>query len=60
MSFMPVGLNMEGKRVVVIGGGGVAQHKLRTILRFTRNVTVIAPTALTGIEKSGVRVVRAS
>jgi precorrin-2 dehydrogenase/sirohydrochlorin ferrochelatase len=58
MAFIPVNLNTDGRLILVVGGGKVALHKLKTIIKFARNVTVIAPKILPEIERLGVRVTR--
>jgi precorrin-2 dehydrogenase / sirohydrochlorin ferrochelatase len=40
----PVLLNLEGKRVIVVGGGQVAARKIRDVLDAGAMVTVISPT----------------
>src|SRR6266478_8209014 len=39
----PVYLNLEGKRVVVIGGGDVAQRKIESLWEAGASVFVVAP-----------------
>ena len=58
MAFIPVNINTKLGRILVIGGGKVALHKLKTITRFSRNVTVIAPKILPEIGRLGVKVIR--
>src|SRR6266850_583644 len=41
--FYPVYLNLKGKRVVVIGGGEVAERKTESLLDTGASVTVISP-----------------
>lgn len=41
--FLPVSLNITNKKVLIIGGGKVAAHKLSTLLKFTTNITILAP-----------------
>ncbi len=43
MSLFPVYLKLEGKRVVVIGGGNVAERKVSDLLQCGGKVTVISP-----------------
>lgn len=43
MKFYPVFLNLKGKPVLVIGGGKVAQRKIRSLLSASAKVTVVAP-----------------
>ncbi|MFA7237455.1 MAG: bifunctional precorrin-2 dehydrogenase/sirohydrochlorin ferrochelatase [Phycisphaeraceae bacterium] len=47
MAGWPVILNLTGRRIVVVGGGGVALRRVRTLLdsgAAPENITVIAPT----------------
>ena len=39
----PVNLNIEGKKIIVFGGGNVAQRKVENILLCSGCVTVISP-----------------
>ena len=41
--FLPVGLRVEGRNCVVIGGGKVGTRKVRTLLRAGAMVTVVSP-----------------
>lgn len=41
--FSPLFLKISGKRCVVVGGGGVAQRKVRTLLEYGASVEVISP-----------------
>ena len=43
MALYPVFLKLEGRRVLVMGGGAVAEQKLEGVLRSATDVTVIAP-----------------
>lgn len=56
MTFLPVCLNVTNARIVMIGGGRVAEHKLKTLLHFTRAITVVAPHVSEAIRASGVNV----
>lgn len=58
MAFIPVNLNIKNKRILVVGGGKVALHKLRTITRFTRTITIVAPKILDEIARLRLRVIR--
>ena len=42
-SYYPVFLNLQGKRVVVVGGGKVAERKVLALLRAGASITVISP-----------------
>ena len=43
MTFLPVCINITGKKILVVGGGKTAVHKLNTLVKYTRNITVLAP-----------------
>jgi precorrin-2 dehydrogenase / sirohydrochlorin ferrochelatase len=49
--FLPISLNITGKKILLIGGGKVATHKGEIIARFATNVTVIAPEFTEGVKK---------
>ncbi len=41
--FLPISINIKDKPILVVGGGNVALHKIKTLVKFTRNITVFAP-----------------
>lgn len=43
MKYYPINLDLARKRCVVVGGGRVAERKIRTLLEFQAAVTVVAP-----------------
>lgn len=43
MSLYPVFLKLEGRKVLIVGGGSVAEQKIEGVLRSATDVTVIAP-----------------
>jgi precorrin-2 dehydrogenase len=43
MSLYPIFLKLEGHKVLVVGGGLIAQQKIEAVLRSATDVTVIAP-----------------
>ena len=45
MSYLPIYLEMKGRRCVVIGGGAVAERKIASLLEAGADVTVISPDA---------------
>lgn len=45
MPSLPISLRVAGRRVVVVGGGGVAARKCAHLLRAGADVTVVAPAA---------------
>ncbi len=43
MTLYPVFLKLEGLKVLIVGGGAVAEQKIEAVLRSATDVTVIAP-----------------
>ena len=43
MSLYPIFLKLEGHKVLIVGGGAVAEQKIEGVLRSATDVTVIAP-----------------
>jgi precorrin-2 dehydrogenase len=43
MSLYPVFLKLEGRRVLIVGGGSVAEQKIEGVLRSATDLTVISP-----------------
>lgn len=57
-SLFPVFLKLEGRAVVLVGGGAVARVKLSELIRAGARVTVVAPEVRPEISSSGVTVVQ--
>ena len=51
MNYYPVFLNLQGKRVVVVGGGKVAQRKVLTLIKAGADITVISPLLTKRLQK---------
>ncbi|HKD79759.1 MAG TPA: bifunctional precorrin-2 dehydrogenase/sirohydrochlorin ferrochelatase [Candidatus Angelobacter sp.] len=43
MSLYPVFLKLEGHRILIVGGGLIAEQKIEAVLRSATDVTVVAP-----------------
>lgn len=56
-NFLPAFLNLSGRTVVLVGGGAVAEAKLRQLLAAGARVRVVAPRVAPAIRASGVEVV---
>lgn len=54
----PVFLNLTGRRVLLVGGGGVAAGKLRALLDAGADVTVVAPVIAPAIAAERITVAR--
>lgn len=49
MRYYPIFIDLNGKAAVVIGGGAIAERKVRTLLECGAEVTVVAPEGTPGI-----------
>ena len=43
MALYPVFLKLQGRKVLIVGGGAVAEEKIHAVLRSATDVTVLAP-----------------
>ncbi len=43
MSFFPAFLNLENKKILIVGGGKIAGDKISRLLNFTKDITIISP-----------------
>ncbi len=41
--FLPLNIRIDDKKILFVGGGNIAMHKIQTIELYTQNITVIAP-----------------
>src|SRR5258708_7479384 len=57
-SLLPLFLTLGGRRVVLVGGGGVAAAKLRQLLAVGADVRVVAPAVDSEIDQAGVAIER--
>lgn len=53
MRFMPININIEDKRIVMIGGGRVALHKATILRRYTDRATIVARRFAKGFDDLG-------
>ena len=51
MDYLPIMLDLEGDKVTVVGGGAVAERKVRILLECGADVTVVAPQLTSGLRK---------
>jgi len=55
-SYFPVFMDIGEKKILVVGGGNIASRRVKTLLAFAENITVIAPEVtefLSGLESEG-------
>lgn len=53
MIFLPISINITNKKILVIGGGRIASHKISFLEQFTRNISVVAPEVCDSIKGKG-------
>lgn len=51
MEFLPIEIRIEGKALLIVGGGRVASHKAHILSRFTSGARVVAPSVSDEIKK---------
>jgi siroheme synthase-like protein len=51
-AFFPLFVDMNGKKVLIIGGGNVAERRVKAIASFGAYITVISPKATEYIERA--------
>jgi len=50
-NYFPAYVDLKGKDILVIGGGRVATRKVKKLLEFTENITVVSPEVTKELEK---------
>lgn len=55
MKFLPISINVTDKKILIIGGGRIAGHKIGFLEQFTTNIGIIALDVLDSIKAKGYR-----
>jgi precorrin-2 dehydrogenase/sirohydrochlorin ferrochelatase len=42
-SFLPLNIRIDNKKILFVGGGKIALHKIKTVGQYTRNITIVSP-----------------
>ncbi len=42
-TYLPINLSLKKRKVLIVGGGAVAQRKVETLLDYEANITLVAP-----------------
>jgi precorrin-2 dehydrogenase/sirohydrochlorin ferrochelatase len=53
MNFLPIAINVEDKKILLIGGGRIAFHKIGFLKPFANNISVVALEVLDEIKAMG-------
>ncbi len=51
ISYYPLAANLKGRLAVVIGGGRVAEHKIKKLLEVKAKIKVVSPTITLGLKR---------
>jgi len=54
MNFLPISINITNKKVLLIGGGKIASHKIGFLEQFSNNLFVLAPEVCDQIKAKGI------
>ncbi len=54
MAYLPVALNLENRKIVIIGGGKIALQKVRTLLKYDATIELYAREISPEIDKLGI------
>lgn len=51
--FLPLNVRIDHKQILFVGGGKVALHKIKSLIHYTHNITIIAPEILPELHAMG-------
>lgn len=51
MRFYPVGLKLQNKKIVVVGGGKIAERKIKNLLPFETKIFLVSPALTDELQK---------
>jgi precorrin-2 dehydrogenase/sirohydrochlorin ferrochelatase len=53
MTFLPISINITDKKILIIGGGRIASHKIGFLEQFTKNISLVAIEVIDSIKAKG-------
>ena len=53
MIFLPISINITDKKILLIGGGRIASHKIGFLEQFTKNISIVAMEVIDPIKEKG-------
>ncbi len=53
MTFLPISINITEKKILLVGGGRIAFHKIGFLEQFTSNISVVALEVINEIKEKG-------
>jgi len=57
-AFFPLFVDMNGKKVLIVGGGNIAERRVKVLASFGADITVISPEATEYIEQASLRLLK--
>jgi precorrin-2 dehydrogenase/sirohydrochlorin ferrochelatase len=51
--FLPLNIRVDNKKILFVGGGKIALHKIQTIEKYTRNITIVSPEIIDELKGKG-------
>lgn len=51
--FLPLNIRVDNRKILFVGGGKIALHKIISIEKYTRNITIIAPEIIDELKGKG-------
>ncbi|MBN1929061.1 MAG: bifunctional precorrin-2 dehydrogenase/sirohydrochlorin ferrochelatase [Chlorobiaceae bacterium] len=51
--FLPLNVRVDNKKILFVGGGKIALHKIQTIEKYTRNITIVSPEIIDELKGKG-------
>ena len=51
--FLPINVRIDDKKILFVGGGKIAMHKIKTVEQYSRNITLVAPEIHEDLKGSG-------
>ena len=55
MAYFPAFIKLDGRKVLLVGGGKIAAEKLEKLLDFTSDITIVAPEISEAVEETAKR-----
>ena len=53
--FLPINVRIDDKNILFVGGGKIAMHKIKTVEKYSRNITLVAPEIHEDLKGAGFR-----
>ena len=53
MKFLPISINITDKKILIIGGGRIANHKIGFLQQFSKNITIVGLEVIDAIKEQG-------